>query len=217
MLKSIKSLFVVEDAPSARKKNEPPVVEETKDPVKPVSLPTVGNLEGEVQDRFLQVLFKAMEDANLDGFDYMEFRQSLQSLENVPMDEATRYKSAFAMAQTMGATPQNLLDSGTHYLKVLKTEEDKFEGALQNQKSLQIGTKVEERKRIAAEIAEKESQIRRLQEEIQALEKRDMELEGEVEEAGKRVFKTKEDFHASYAYVVAQIQKDLDNMQRYLR
>lgn len=217
MLKNLKSLFVVEDASGAGKKTQQPVAEETATPVKQTNLPPVGNLDGEVQDRFLQVLFKAMEDANLEGFDYMEFRQSLQSLENVPMDEATRYKSAFAMAQTLGATPQNLLDSGTHYLKILKAEEDKFEGALQNQKSLQIGTKVEERQRIAAEIAEKESQIRRLQEEIQALEKRDMELEGEVEEAGKKVFKTKEDFHASYAFVVAQIQKDLDNMQRYLR
>jgi predicted nucleic acid-binding Zn-ribbon protein len=109
------------------------------------------------------------------------------------------------------------LDSGAHYLTVLKREEGKFNDALQNQQSLQVGTKVEERKQLAHNIAEKEAQIQRLQQEIQAMEKRDQELEGEVEEAARRVFKTKEDFHASYAYVMEQIQKDLDLMQRYLR
>ena len=56
----------------------------------------------------------------MEGFDYLEYKQSLQSLEKMNMDNQTRYQSAFAMAQTMGAKAKNLIDSAQYYLKVMQ-------------------------------------------------------------------------------------------------
>ena len=75
---------------------------------------------GKVNDKFTEVLFSAMERDNQEGFDYLEFKQSLRSLEKMPMDEATRYQSALAMAKTLGANPVLLQQSAAHYLNVLK-------------------------------------------------------------------------------------------------
>ena len=40
----------------------------------------------------------------------------------MPMDEQTRFQSAFAMAQTLGATTEHLMHSANHYLEILKKE-----------------------------------------------------------------------------------------------
>ena len=96
---------------------------------------------GQVNDKFFQVLAKAMEAANQDGFDYFEFKQALANLKNVPMDDATRFKSAFAMSQAMGVTADKLLNSAAHYLDVLKNEQNKFVKAAENQRQAQVGNK----------------------------------------------------------------------------
>ena len=41
------------------------------------------------------MIIGALEKSNLQGFDYLEFRQSVDGLAKLSMDEATRYQSAF--------------------------------------------------------------------------------------------------------------------------
>ncbi|MEL6925050.1 MAG: hypothetical protein AAFO94_13455, partial [Bacteroidota bacterium] len=144
MLKKLKSLFIIEEeesAPKSSPKKETVAAEKTA-PEAPVATPvTQAAGPGKVSNKFLQVLLSAMNKANLEGFDYLEYKQSLKSLEKMPMDEKTRYISAFAAAQTMGATPDKLVQAANHYLKVLAQEDKKFEQALINQRSKQVGDK----------------------------------------------------------------------------
>ena len=67
-----------------------------------------GNHHG-LDERSINVLTKALENANLPGFDYLEFKQSLAALTQMNMDEAMAIKSAFATASTMGLTKEKLL------------------------------------------------------------------------------------------------------------
>ena len=46
------------------------------------------------------------------------------------MDEATRFKSAFAMASSMNVTTKQIMDSADFYLQILGQEEQKFNKAL---------------------------------------------------------------------------------------
>ena len=137
--KNIKNIFIVEDeelVKSSKSKSK-----STKKPTTtvPSSVDTspiqesAAGAPGKVTSKFVNVLLAAMEQANLEGFDYLEYKQSLNSLAKMPMDEKTRFQSAYAMAQTMGAQPQKLIDSATHYVNVLKKEEVKFEKALEGQ------------------------------------------------------------------------------------
>ena len=222
MFKNLKSLFI-EDVDDGSKKEQveapKPVKKTAKDKIvsQPISKAAFQASPGKVSAKFMEILFKAMEDNNLDGFDYLEFKQSLKSLEKMPMDEQTRFKSAFAMAQTMKATPAHLVKTANHYLKVLKKEEDKFENALVNQRTKQIGDKEQQLVQYEQAVKNKSDQIKKLTQEIEKHQHAMDRIKQEVAKASVKVESTKKDFEASYNLVVSQISKDIESMNRFLK
>ncbi len=222
MFKNLKSLFIkeIDDGP---KKEQTETKQsagktETKNPTSPSkSNATLKASQGKITTKFMEILFKAMEDNDLDGFDYLEFKQSLKSLEKMPMDEQTRFKSAFAMAQTLNATPAHLIKTATHYLNVLKQEEKKFEEALTNQRAKQIGKKEQQLVQFEQSVKDKTEQIKKLTLEIEKHQKAMDRIKQEVTKASVKVESTKNDFEASYNLVVSQITKDVENMKNYLK
>ena len=182
----------------------------------PVKAQSTEGDPGKINMKFTEVLFAAMERENQEGFDYLEFKQSLQSLAQMPMDEATRYQSALAMAKTLGAAPANLLQSAGHYLNVLKLEENKFQEALTKQKEERIGQMSKEKGSLEAAVNEKAEAIKKLTLEIEAHRKKLDQLKTEILEATQKVESTKNDFIASYNSLVSQIQLDIDNMKKHL-
>ena len=226
VFKNIKSLFVVEDEELIKKetgksptKNSAPSPrpKPTPAPDSPVMAESAAGDPGQVNSKFTNVLFKAMEAADLEGFDYLEFKKSLQSLAKMPMDEATRYKSAFAMAQTMGVSPQKLIDSAMHYINVLKKEEDKFEKALAGQQSQQIGNKQQQIGQLDNLVKEKAEQIKKLTQEIEQHQAQSEKLKKEIQQRTVKIETTKNDFIASFNALVAQIHGDVENMKQYLK
>ncbi len=227
MLKKLKSLFVIEDehGSSAAKP-----VESTEEEIVPAvqSNPVVPDNDpspmveksvagGKVSDKFLNILLAAMDKKNLDGFDYLEYKQSLQSLDQISMDEPTKYRSAFAMAQTMGANASNLVKTAQHYLQVLAEEEKKFEQALINQRNLQITEKEQKLKTFNQSIADKTGQIQKLTEEINQIRKNMENMTGELQEAQFKLDTTKNDFLITYQSLVDHIRQDIENMNQYLK
>ena len=99
--------------------------------------------QGTVDDKLLGVLASAIQKANIDGFDYLEYKESIKSLEKMDMSEATRFQSALAMAKTMGANPQRLIQSAEYYLGVLDEERKKFGEVMEHQRKGKIGDKGE--------------------------------------------------------------------------
>lgn len=172
--------------------------------------------DGTVNEKFMQALFGAMEGANLDGFDYFEFKQSLQNLVNMPMDEATRYKSAFAMASTMGATPPKLVNSALHYLEILKTEYSKFSQAAENQRIAQVGNKQGQVENLEAVMQQKAEQIKKLTDEITQHRQDVTKLKEDIAQSTVKVEQTQKDFSATYQSLVGQIEQDVTNMKNYL-
>ena len=180
----------------------------------PISAPAG---DGTVSEKFMQALFGAMEAANLDGFDYFEYKLSLKNLANMPMDEPTRYKSAFAMATTMGATPDNLINSALHYVDVLKNENAKFSQAAENQKVAQVGNKQGQVDNLEAVMKQKAEQIKQLTAEIEQHRQDVTKLKDDIAQATVKVAQTQQDFSATYQSLVGQIEKDLANMKNYLK
>lgn len=227
----MKSLFIIEDETAVKKKKARTAATKPKKeaekatpkttPKSSTTPPEVAEStegqKGQVTSKFMEILFGAMEKHNLDGFDYLEFKESLKSLEKMPMDEQTRFQSAFAMAKTMGASPNKLVDAAKHYLKILQQEEKKFEQALNNQRSRQIGGREKQIKDLEVGIQQKAKHIKKLTEEIEQSQKQLQGLKGEISGAVNKVETTKNNFIASYNVVVAQIQQDIENMQKYLK
>jgi hypothetical protein len=223
MLKKFKSLFIIEEG-EAKQENKP-AVEKSKSPQKeestpsrPFQVPVASTVTGpgKVQDKFLTVLFDALEASNQQGFDYMEFKDFLRSLANVPMDDATRYKSAFATAQTMGATKENVVSSARQYLSILAKEQTKFQEALKGQKERNLTGKQDEIKNLEQTIRNKEAEIEKLKADIDAHRQSIGTLEKEINSASEKLGQTANDFEATYQALLSQIQEDIRQIGSHL-
>lgn len=222
MLKNLKSLFIVEEE-TPQKEPAPPA--KPAGPATPPPLPTAANTPpplprqttGTIDQRIFESLEKAMEDNNQQGFDFFEYKNSLKTLAGIIPDEATRYKSAYATAATMGVTVDRLLESAAFYKSVLEKERDNFTRAVNQQVDLNVTAKQKEAERLQALIAQKGEQIRRLTEEIAAHQEELGKAQGIITEATTKIEATKNNFHFTLEAVLNQIQADIHNIERYLR
>ena len=217
MFKKLKSLFIEENESAKPAEKKAPVSEKEADPVaEPSPNVPVEVGEGQVTEKFMNILLGALEKNNIDGFDYLEFKQSLQSLSKMPMDEATRFKSALATAQTMEATPQKLVDTAQFYMNVLKKEEQKFQTALKNQRSKQIGNREQSIQQLSAMIQKKSEQIKQMTQEIEEHQKQMEKMRTEIASSTVKVGNTKANFDATYNVLAGKIQQDVANIKKYL-
>ena len=172
--------------------------------------------KGKPQEKFVNRLLGAVEEHNAAGFDYLEYKQAVQNLNNVDMDEATRFKSALAMAKSMGATPQKLVNSADGYLKVLANEEAKFLDAFKNQTNRQVSTQSQEIKKLEEGIKQRQAQIAKLQKEIEAGTKALEAKKQNINTANAKVQATKDGFYVAYHIVTQQIAEDIKKMKQHL-
>jgi len=226
MFDKLKKLFVIEDENAAKTTpaTENTVSETKASPSKPlVDKPKIktsadyNTPSGKADQKFVDILLNAIEKNNLEGFDYLEYKSSLQGLDNMAMDEATRYKSAFVMAKTMGVTPEKLLNSAKHYVAVLNKEEKKFIDALKNQRQKQVVGKEDQLVNLQKEVAAKKAQIEQLKKEIEANEKSFQTIKDGINKSAAKVEKTNDRFMHAYKVVLGQIMTDVGNMQKYLK
>jgi uncharacterized small protein (DUF1192 family) len=224
MLDKIKNLFIVDEGAKegtpATKKTEGTKPASTPKPQAKTSTPVSNEVprpsaNSQPSERFVNKLLEAIEKNNIEGFDYLEFKQSLQSLGNVDMDDSTRYKSALAMAKTMGATPTSLVQSGDKYLAVLLSEEQKFQVAFDNQQTNRVQKREEKLQAHVKGIKDREDRIVELQQEVEKL-KADLEqIKQTSSAASAKVAATKDGFYGAYHILVDQIKKDLDMIKQH--
>lgn len=214
-LSKLKGIFVVQ-APTDAKTAEPTTKSATPTttntaPVAPVVV------SGKVSDKFYDILFGAMEANNQEGFDYLEYKKSLQTLSKMPMDEQTRYASAFAAAQAMGVTAQKLNESAQFYLNILKSEDSKFQESVNAQRQKQIGSKEKAIIDLDATMKAKGEQITKLTQEIAASQEEMGKMKAEISDAVIKIETTLSDFHATYSDLTSQIAQDVEKMSKYLK
>ena len=206
LIKKFKSIFIVEE-------NAAP----TEQPTAPnTANQTPSAQPGAVSNRFLEILASALEQNNQPGFDYFEFRQSLAGLGQMAMDESTRFKSAFAVAQTMGVNQAKLLESAQQYVQVLQGEQAKFEEAHAQQRAKLIGNREQEAEQLQQDIQEKSRQIEALTQQMESNRQRIQQLQSEINESTLKIETTKADFEATFHSVIDQLNGDIEKMKQYL-
>jgi hypothetical protein len=219
MLKNLKSLFFVDDEKS---QSTPPVPEpaqpnSTASPVPPAvqAPPLTGSPT--LDQRMFDALQKTIQDQNMEGFDFLEFRDSLRTLNNIIPDEATRYKSAYATASTMGVTVERLLETGRFYKSLLEKERDNFNKAVDQQVDQNVTAKGREVEQLQAMIGQKSEEIARLTREIASHQEDMAKAQGVISEAAAKIEHTRNNFHLTLDTVLNQMQTDMQNIEKYLK
>ena len=220
MFKNLKSLFIIEEETPKSKKSSGTKPKPTKPNPKakntpaPVTRPIVQ--AGTADPKFTDKLLKAIEANNQEGFDYLEFKQTIQQMRKMGMEESMMYKSAFAAAQAMGATPQKLVDSVKFYLNILAQEEKQFGEVLKHQTDKNIVHRQQQLKNMELAIQNKEAHIKKLQAEIDAERQK---LDNEKQELSKvtgKIQETQSSFMASYDNLRKQLLDDVKKINQYL-
>lgn len=171
----------------------------------------------DLDEKSVMALLKAIKK-NHDNttFDYIKFKQSVEALLKLNMDESTSYKSAFATASTMGLTKDKLLKSAQKYNTVLDTEAESFAQALKNQIDQKIEGRRGEVDKLEKKIEDHKNKIKELEREIKIFQNRIDTVDQDVEAANKNIDTTKEKFVEAYEALTNKINGDIDSINTYL-
>ena len=158
-----------------------------------------------------------MEAANLPGFDYLEYKKSLQNLKKMNFTDSIRFQTAYATAQSMGVTPAQLQESAQHYLNVLGKEQKKFSNALSGQRAAQVSDKEAKLKQIDADVKRQEAKIKELQAQIDKSRAEQEKLRSSIKNNVDKLAKTQADFETTLSVITDGIRKDMANMKEFLK
>ncbi|MCX8211287.1 MAG: hypothetical protein OTI34_09585 [Lewinella sp.] len=228
MWKNLKSYFILEEKGSTKvartlpNKKKPTVgAEDFATPQAasfvPAAAPTTSSVVGSVDDRSVKVLMEAMEAANLPGFDYLEYKKSIQNLKKMDFTNSIRFQTAYATAQSMGVTPGQLQESAQHYLDVLGKEHGKFSNALSGQRAAQVNDKEVKLKQIDAEVKRQEAKIEELQAQIEKSLTEQTKLRGSIKNSVDKLAKTQADFETTLSVITDGIRQDMAHMKEFLK
>ncbi len=169
-----------------------------------------------LDERSVDFISKAIEKANLPGFDYVEFKQALSNIAKMNIDEATAFKSAYGTAMTMGLTKEKLLETANHYRAIVSKEKEQFDVASEKQKDLKIGDNLRQVDDMSKKILDNELKIKQLQDEIETLRVKVRGMDYEREQAYSKIEEAKTKFTFAHQSILNQIEKDIENIQKYL-
>jgi len=222
VLKSLKSIFIVEEKEESTSSNhskEKPIKKARQHEIsgKSDSGSSASSIPGEQDEKIINTLFQALEKSNLDGFDYIEFKKSVKGLEKMVLDEATRYKSAFSTASTMGVTLDKLVQTADYYIKVLDKERHHFVRAAGEQTTALVENRKHEIQLLLKSMAEKKELVQKLTKELTTSENKLKSIQEGIDRASVKIEKTKKNFDVSFNHLRGQIATDINKMKNYLK
>jgi hypothetical protein len=234
MLKNWRSLFIVNDTEDEKEKEEDQTLDDSikiaetlleelddfsdiDDQIEQALSGELMEKEGVVDNTIIELLFAEVEKKNRDGFDYFEYKQSLKALDKMPMNEVTKYRSAFATASTMGVTLKVLLESASFYLEILEKENKKYSNTFEKQIKEKVGEKEEKIIQLKTTIEEKKTLIKKLTEEIYEHENQIKDLKYNVKDSKKEISLAQNTFKVTFNYLKAQFTEDITRMKEYLK
>jgi hypothetical protein len=220
-LKKLASVFVqiddeAEESAKPKASGTPTPAASTPAAPPPEPLLSAGSKDAGPDSKFSERLSKALEENNLEGIDFFEFRRTLDALVGVIGDEPTRYRAAFGSLVAQGAKGEDLVQTADHYLQVLDRKELSFGEYIEGQKKERIQAKLNEADRIKAQIQEKSQQIAKLTQDIGELTRSEVEARNTASLARSEIEALQGSFASTKARFVSDIRGIQDRIRMYV-
>ena len=186
-------------------------------PVAPIAAPIAAPaIPGAVDEKMVEFLAKAIDEANMPGFDYIEFRNALAAMASAPLPENQKYIAVFATASTMGLTKDKLLAAIDHYQAVLDSKKKDFQIQVDQMTALQVTKREELKSAKEAEIQTLMVQIQEAQAAIAAKQQEALEINSEIGRERLNIQQTAASFEATYNFVSGKLQGDKQKIEAYI-
>jgi hypothetical protein len=167
-------------------------------------------------EEYMQVIANALENRNIPGPDYFEFAKALALLKTKPIDEPTRYYSAFVGLSTQGLSKEKLIETANYYVGKIDELVKGFNGEIDGMLNTEIANKQKDAERLARENQEIEEQMKRLTElknkNAEVIQNLSLEVNKEITTLNMK----RAGFDAAAKQYSGNIAKDIQNIQSYL-
>ncbi|MFZ6654893.1 hypothetical protein [Undibacterium sp. TJN19] len=159
---------------------------------------------------------------------YSALKEAIEALAELPMDEATRYRSAFAvLKKTQQRTVEQVVQAIATHMDVLTAEQTRFAGQSRSAEDDEINARIAEvnalnsavsqgRQQIENLRKETELRIQKINEDLEHKQTRSAELEREAEMRKRAIEKTIQDFSTAATSVRASLEADQQRVTRHL-
>lgn len=166
-----------------------------------------GQVVGKPDDGIFEKLSLAIEENNLDGNDFLEFMQSLNKMQNLTVDEKTKFNMVFATLSTSsgGMTKEKLISSIDHYLDVIENEKTIFEKEMEKATDSEVDQKEQYAEQLSQSAQEKTEQIQKLTQEIQEISNEVATVKAEAAQAKINIAQKQADFEVTVQQLEGQI------------
>lgn len=155
------------------------------------------------------MLSQSLQENKLAGFDYLKFVSAVEEMKSLGTPEDARFKMAFFTAKQLGVDKNGLLTSGSHYLTVLKQDEDEFNVNCAEHYKNNIQAKTNKIAQMEETMANLAKQLAQIQQD-HALLKQEVLVESEKLEQKKNSFQlTLKNFRAN-------IESNIQKINQYL-
>ncbi len=211
----LKSLFIVEESEGEPSSLESKTIKTTKSKSSIKSKA----VSGKETEKFVDILFKAIEDNNIKGYDYLEFVQSINNLkkQGISNDEDKLFSTAYALAKTMNVDKDKLIQTADFYLNILNKEKSKFNEALVNSAKVKLQEKHEKLSTLNKKLQVDKKAFESLKKRIIDSEKEISLISKELESSKHKVESVKEGFDDALQQIKNKIISDKEKIDKYLK
>ena len=176
----------------------------------PVTSQIVTNMTGVADEKFVEMLMGIISQNNIPGQDYFEFKQTLDAMNALPIDERTKFLTIFTTFQLQGCKKENLLSSIDKYIAVVQAEEENFNAELTSQRNSTVTNKLEQ-------IETARQKVEQLNKEITEANNFIITTAQEVQNTELKLQMTETNFKKSVEKVVGILSSDKDKINSYIQ
>jgi hypothetical protein len=217
--KKILSFFIKDiDEPAKPVSANAPVANQPASPAAPASKNDIaGNVE--TDRKFVEHFAALLEKANLPGPDYFEYKQVLQNMDELGLNEEKQFQAAWASFKAMGNVKDAaiLKTSADQYLAILDKDRASFLQDVDKAIKDRVGALQDEQKKLENSNVTLAQQIDSLQKEIDKNKSRLGQISGEVSEQSARITANRDRFEVTYTSFVEQIKSDQLKIGKYIK
>jgi hypothetical protein len=211
MWKKAVSLFVTFD------ETKPVETTNTKDivDVKATTVPAP-IYSGSINSEMAEMLANAIKEADQDGFDYLEFSESLANDAFKVLPEQSKFAAVFAVAKASGLTVPKLIASVEHYQSVLNNQKQQFDAHVQQRIADELSVRENKKALNEKSIYEAQQKIVELTQSITMLQQENIQLTSEISQEDLNIKNTVSSFESTFNVVYTKLEDDKTKIKTYI-
>ena len=205
----IKSLIFKDDGTGEQEIPDTKTQSKGPAPQTPIVKPSM-NIQGVADNKFIDLLEKIIEDNNIPGPDYFEFKQAIENMQAVTnLDEKTKFITVYSVLSLQGCKKDVLLSSLDHYVKLIQNEKANFNVELKSAYAEKVQSKLDQ-----AEKSKKE--LETLSKRLTELNNAVLSLSQEAQAEENKIRASEANFQASADMIINEMINDKQKINNYI-